>query len=67
MAACTWCDTDFTPRNGGKAQRFCSSRCRRRFEAACRAYADREHREGRVPVSDLRMALRQRARFSEGV
>ncbi len=63
MAACTWCGSLFEARaTGGKAQRFCSPRCRRQYEAACRAYAEREHREGRVPTDALRMALQQRAR-----
>ena len=64
MTACTWCGSPFEARaTGGKRQRFCLPRCRRDYEAACRAYAEREHREGRVSVSDLRMALQQRARL----
>ena len=46
MAACAWCDTTFTPRNGGKTQRFCSTDCRTDYFAACRAWGEHEHREG---------------------
>ncbi len=67
MTHCRWCDHPFTPRsNGGKAQRFCSTDCRRDYFAACRAWGEQEHREGRVPTEKLRNALTQRARLSEG-
>ena len=60
---CLWCGTEFEPRsNGGKPQRFCSAPCRREFEAACRAYAAAEVEAGRLSVSALRTALKQRAR-----
>ena len=65
-AACLWCTTGFEPRaNGGSPQRFCSPQCRRAFDTACRKYAMTEVYAGRLPVSELRMALRQRARCSE--
>ncbi len=67
MAACTWCDTGFTPRNGGKAQRFCSTDCRTDYFAACRVWGEQEHREGRVPTETLRNALEKRARCPGGV
>ncbi len=61
---CLWCETEFQPRGtGGKPQKFCSAPCRRDFEAACRAYAAAEVEAGRIPVSVLRMALEQRARW----
>ncbi len=67
MTHCRWCETSFTPRsNGGKAQRFCSTDCRRDYFAACRAWGEQEHREGRVPTDALRSALEQRARSSDG-
>ena len=59
---CVWCDAGFTPRHGGKAQRFCSTRCRTAYFAACRAWGEQEHREGRVPTKTLRNAQEQRAR-----
>ena len=66
MPACTWCDADFTPQNGGKAQRFCSADCRTAYFTACRAWGEIEHREGRTDTDALRDALEQRAHSSRG-
>ncbi len=64
---CTWCGTEYEPRNnGGKPQRFCSPDCRRDFFAACRAWAAREFEAGRVSVKDLQGASAQRARCYTG-
>ena len=63
-AACLWCVETFVPRvTGGSPQRFCTARCRRAFDAACRIYAATEIHTGRLPVSALRAALEQRARW----
>ncbi len=63
---CLWCSAAFEPRtSGGSPQRFCSAPCRRIFDIACRKYAMTEVYAGRLPVSELRVALRQRARCSE--
>ncbi len=63
---CLWCNAAFEPRaSGGSPQRFCSALCRRAFDTACRKYAAAEVEAGRLQVSALRMALRQRARCSE--
>ena len=59
---CVWCDAGFTPGHGGKAQRFCSTQCRNAYFAACRAWGEQEHQEGRVPTATLRNAHKQRAR-----
>ncbi len=64
---CTWCGTEYEPRNnGGKPQRFCSPDCRRDFFAACRAWAAREFEAGRVSVKDLQGASAQCARCYKG-
>ena len=63
MTACLWCETDFEPRV--KQQRFCQSACRRAFDIACRKVGAAEIEAGRLQVSDLRMALQQRARWPE--
>ncbi len=63
---CRWCGAAFELRaSGGSRQRFCSSRCRRAFDSACRIYAAREVDAGRLRVSDLRTALQQRARCAQ--
>ena len=51
---CLWCDKPFTPRQGGKTQRFCSTDHRRAFEAALREWARCELEAGRMTVADLR-------------
>ncbi len=57
---CPWCGSSFTPRtSGGKAQRFCSPRCRREHEAGLQAWAREQEAAGRVTKADL-----QRARSS---
>ena len=64
--ACPWCGEPYTPRTtGGKRQKFCSKRCRRAFDSGCRAWAGEMVLRGRLPVSELKTALRQRARCSE--
>ncbi len=61
---CVWCDAAFAPRaTGGSRQRFCTASCRRTFDSACRVYAATEIQTGRLPVSALRTALEQRARW----
>jgi len=51
---CLWCQHAFTPRaTGGKAQRFCSPRCRRDFHAA-RAWALAAVNAGTLSVAVLR-------------
>ena len=60
--ACPWCGEPYLPRtNGGKAQRFCSEPCRRGFDRALRAWAQRQWAAGRVKIGAL-----QRARCSDG-
>ena len=60
---CTWCGTAYQPRsNGGSAQRFCSTPCRRAFDTACRIWAAQEYEAERVSIFTLRTALYQRAR-----
>ncbi len=60
---CTWCATEFEPRNnGGSAQRFCSKDCRENFNTACRIWGAQEHQAKRVSIFELRTALQQRAR-----
>ena len=59
---CPWCGTSFMPRSdGGKPQRFCSSRCRRALDRALRAWARDQLTEGRVTVAEL-----QRERCPDG-
>jgi len=63
---CLWCSGAFEPRStGGSRQRFCTASCRRAFGTACRVYAATEIHTGRLPVSALRAALEQRARWLE--
>ncbi len=63
---CTWCGTAYEPRsNGGSAQRFCSTPCRRAFDSACRIWAAAEYEAERVSIFTLRTALYQRARCVE--
>ena len=55
---CTWCGTEFEPRNnGGSVQKFCSKDCRQDFNAACRIWAAREYEAERVSIFDLRACL----------
>lgn len=58
MTGCLWCGTAFTPRSGGKAQRFCRPSCRVAFHHAARAWAEREVVAGRVTVAEIKAALR---------
>ena len=60
---CTWCGSQYEPRNnGGRPQRFCSAPCRRAFETACRIWAAQEYEAERLSIFTLRTALYQRAR-----
>jgi hypothetical protein len=55
---CLWCRKQYTPRrSGGRAQRFCTPRCRRAFDAALRAWTLAELVAGRVTVGMMRNAL----------
>jgi hypothetical protein len=55
---CAWCDRRFRLRcDGGKAQRFCSQRCRRQFDAGGRAFVRAELASGRLTVAELRNAV----------
>ncbi len=65
-ALCTWCGTEYEPRNnGGSAQRFCSAPCRRAFDSACRIWAAAEYDAERVSIFALRTAFYERARCVE--
>jgi hypothetical protein len=60
---CAWCGASFTPRKtGGKVQRFCSRRCRTRFHAACRLWAEEQVRRDLLPILTLQRFLAQRVR-----
>jgi hypothetical protein len=59
--ASQWCGSVFTRRaGGGKAQRFCSPKCRRAMDSAARAWVRNEMARGRLTVFQL-----QRARCPE--
>ena len=70
--ACSWCSSDFQPRQGGKPQRFCSEVCRAAFHRGCRVWAVRAVDEGRLTVVEIREAspatytFLQRRRSREG-
>lgn len=51
---CIWCDAPFTPRHGGRPQRFCSVQHRRDCEKALREWARHEFEAGRVTVGMLK-------------
>ncbi len=51
---CLWCDAPFTPRQGGKPQRFCSKGCRTGFHAAARKWAEQAVTRGELTVAELR-------------
>ena len=54
---CHRCQRPFTPRStGGKAQRFCSERCRRAFERELRAWARNQIAAGGVTPARLQRA-----------
>jgi ribosomal protein L24E len=58
---CSWCGAAFTCRTGGgKAQRFCSPKCRRAMDRAARAWVREEMARGQLTVAQL-----QRARCPE--
>ena len=50
---CHWCGAAFTPRTGGRQQRFCSAQHRRQFHTAARQYVDDEIAAGRLTVNRL--------------
>jgi hypothetical protein len=56
--ACLWCGVAFQPRSdGGTAQRFCSTACRRAFDQASRAWVRRQVDAGLLSVADLQNGL----------
>ena len=57
MPECPWCGARFKPRQtGGRAQQFCSTRCRRQMDAGLRAWAQDQLAAGRVTNVDLQRA-----------
>jgi hypothetical protein len=55
--ACFWCRVGFKRRSdGGKAQRFCSLRCRRAFDGAARAWVRQAVEAGTLSLETLRKA-----------
>ena len=65
---CLWCGAAFKARrDGGKAQRFCQSSCRRAFHAALRAWAQRQWTAGHVTTETLKVMLDQRARCHNAI
>ena len=57
---CPWCDWPFTPRRtGGRLQRFCSERCRRRLERELRAWARQQIAEGGITPIQLQRAFEE--------
>ncbi len=60
---CTWCGSQYEPRNnGGSAQRFCSKDCRVDFNTACRVWAAQEYEAERLSIFALRSCLDQHTR-----
>lgn len=54
---CTWCDKLFTPRGtGGRAQKYCSSQCRKDFQTAARTWAVTAVENGDLSVAKLKVA-----------
>jgi hypothetical protein len=54
---CFWCGVGFKRRSdGGKAQRFCSLRCRRAFDGAARAWVRQAVEAGTLNLDNLRKA-----------
>lgn len=51
---CPWCSTDFTPRAGGKPQKFCTPACRRDMAHAVNAWVSAALDAGMLTAKDLR-------------
>ncbi len=52
---CSWCESSFTPRTtGGRAQKFCSAKCREDFHAAGRTWVTAAVAEGHLSVAELK-------------
>ncbi len=57
LAHCLWCAAPFTAKKVGAHQkRFCSSRCKNRYHAAARKWADRAFSFGLLSIFDLKAA-----------
>ncbi len=54
---CLWCSAPFTPRIGGKPQRFCRPQHRSAFHSAARRWAEGAVADGRLAVTDLRAGV----------
>ena len=53
-AACAWCERPFEPRrDGGSAQRFCATACRRAFDRAARSWVRQAIETRTLTVADL--------------
>ena len=64
IGKCPWCGDPVERKLvGGNVRRFCCRDCKNQYHTACRAYVDREIREGRLDASALR--LRHAAQDSE--
>jgi hypothetical protein len=51
---CPWCTQAFRPRRRGRGEKFCRSRCRLLFWAACRTWAERAVALGIISIADLK-------------
>jgi hypothetical protein len=51
---CPWCTTEFKPRRGGSAQRFCSGRCRTACWSALRRWGERAVAAGVLSIDAVR-------------
>ena len=52
---CLWCQSTFDPRaTGGKPQRYCSTPCRRAFDAASRKWVSAAIENSTFTVAELR-------------
>jgi hypothetical protein len=60
-SACLWCGRPFSPRRGGKRQRFCLPEHRRAFEAAARQYVGHLIAMGELSIGALHTAPATRA------
>ena len=50
---CKLCKTEFSPRNAGKKQIFCSAKCRKMFEKQLRTWALVQEENGNVDLETL--------------
>ena len=50
---CKLCKTEFTPRNVGKKQIYCSPKCRKVFEKRLRTWALVQEESGNVDLETL--------------